>query len=110
MVHHEDSHESLRNCSVSPERQAHVNRQTGNLDSVNHLPATYLHRPSRLCGSADPGRPTNPPALRRPLSPTLYLEAAAPPAETQPGLLEPEYVNWSKLVFQSFRNRSDWEI
>jgi Tol biopolymer transport system component len=35
---------------------------------------------------------------------------AAPQKETGPALTDPEYVSWSKLVFQSARNRNDWEI
>lgn len=39
-----------------------------------------------------------------------HLEGAAPQVEVGPTLTEPEYVNWSKLVFQSARNNRDWEI
>ena len=39
-----------------------------------------------------------------------YLDTGAAPEETAPALTAPEYVNWSRLVFQSFRNQHDWEI
>ena len=38
------------------------------------------------------------------------LEGAAPRIEAAPALTAPEYVSWSKLVFQSARNENDWEI
>lgn len=37
-------------------------------------------------------------------------QSAAPQRATGPALTGPEYVDWSRLVFQSARNNSDWEI
>ena len=39
-----------------------------------------------------------------------HLETNTVPPEVKAAELGPEYTNWSKLVFQSYRNTHDWEV